>query len=103
MKWRKRIGPEGLEKLLKENIDLGKQEKFIDKNKFNRVNVDITVQEKTVAFPTDARLSFKMLRLLVKAAKSRGIELMQSYKRKDSVFIWAESFEIFKEKNRIQI
>lgn len=85
VKWRKRIGSDGLEKLLKETIDLGKREKFIDRNEFNRVNVDTTVQEKAIAFPTDARLSFKMLRLLVKAAKSRGIELRQSYKRKAQV------------------
>lgn len=82
VKWRKRIGADDLEKLLKETIDLGKREKFIDKNEFHKVNVDTTVQEKAIAFPTDARLSFKMIRLLVKAAKKRNIILRQTYVRK---------------------
>ena len=46
-----------------------------------RVNVDTTVQEKAIAFPTDARLYHKARRLLVRLAKRREIELRQSYER----------------------
>jgi len=44
-----------------------------------RVNVDTTVQEKAIAFPTDARLYHKARRILVKLAKEAGIDLRQSY------------------------
>ena len=46
-----------------------------------RVNVDTTVQEKAIAYPTDSRLYHKARVLLVKAAKARGIPLRQSYLR----------------------
>jgi len=47
----------------------------------SRVNIDTTVQEKAIAFPTDARLYYKMREKLVKAAEARGIELRQNYRR----------------------
>ena len=46
------------------------------------MNVDTTVQEKAVAFPTDARLYHKMRVALVAAAKKREVELRQSYCKK---------------------
>lgn len=81
VKWRKRIGAGGMEKLLQETIELGKREKLIRRSQLSRVNVDTTVQEKAIAFPTDARLYEKMRRVLVGAARERGIELRQSYER----------------------
>lgn len=41
----------------------------------------MTVQEKAIAFPTDARLYHKMRETLVRSAKARDIELRQSYVR----------------------
>ncbi|MEE9357895.1 MAG: hypothetical protein V3U62_06245 [Sedimenticolaceae bacterium] len=38
------------------------------------VNVDTTVQEKTITFTTDAKLYRKMRDLLVSAAQKRGIK-----------------------------
>jgi IS5 family transposase len=81
VKWRKRVGAEGMEKLLKETIESGKCEKLIKKSQISRVNVDTTVQEKAIAFPTDARLYYKMRKRLVGAAKDRKVELRQSYAR----------------------
>ena len=49
---------------------------------FADVTVDTTVQEKAIAFPTDARLYFKGREWLVRLAKAHGIELRQSYRRK---------------------
>jgi IS5 family transposase len=43
--------------------------------------VDTTVQEKAIAFPTDARLYHKARRVLVKAAKQMHIDLRQNYER----------------------
>ncbi|MCK4460299.1 MAG: IS5 family transposase, partial [candidate division Zixibacteria bacterium] len=46
-----------------------------------RVNVDTTVQEKAVAFPTDSGLYQKARLVLVRKARKRGIDLRQSYVR----------------------
>ncbi len=81
VKWRKRVGPEGMEKLLKETIATAQRKEILKPRELERVNVDTTVQEKAVAFPTDARLYHKMRRRLVREAKARGIELRQSYER----------------------
>jgi IS5 family transposase len=79
--FRKRIGPDGLKKLLKETLDVAKRRGTLTKEHIKRVNVDTTVQEKAVAFPTDARLYHKARRRLVREAKRRGISLRQSYER----------------------
>ena len=81
VRWRQRIGPEGIEKLLQETIRCAKRERFIKKNHLAKVNVDTSVQEKAVAFPTDARLYHKMRLTLVRVAKEQGIDLRQSYER----------------------
>ena len=81
VRWRKRIQPEGMEKLLKETIATAQREDLLRKSDLARVNADTTVQEKAIAFPTDARLYHKMRRALVAAARREGIDLRQSYER----------------------
>ena len=81
VKWRKRVGPEGIEKLLKQTLETAKREKALKPEEVRRVNVDTTVQEKAIAFPTDARLYYKARRALVKQAKALNIQLRQSYER----------------------
>jgi IS5 family transposase len=81
-RFRKRIGHQGAEKFLKELIDTAKRGSYLKENHVVRVNVDTTVQEKAIAFPTDARLYYKMRARLVRAAESRELPLRQSYKRK---------------------
>jgi len=81
VKWRHRVGEEGMEKLLQETIETAKRGKLIKRVHLRRVNVDTTVQEKAIAFPTDARLYHKMRRVLVRSARERGIVLRQSYRR----------------------
>ena len=80
-RWRQRVGPEGVEKLLAETVAAAKRGKVLDESHVERVNVDTTVQEKAIAFPTDARLYDKARRALVRAAEDRGIGLRQSYPR----------------------
>ena len=80
-RWRKRIGPESMEQLLSETLETAKREEHLTKRHMERVNVDTTVQEKAIAYPTDSRLYHKARVLLVKAAKDRGIPLRQSYLR----------------------
>ena len=79
-KWRGRVGAERLETMLQATIQTAQSMKLIKNKQLEEVNVDTTVQEKAVAFPTDARLYFKMRRALVRQAKALGINLRQSYK-----------------------
>ena len=47
-----------------------------------KVNVDTTVQETAIAFPTDASLYHKMRAALVRRAKSLRLALPQNYRLK---------------------
>ncbi|EMO89712.1 hypothetical protein LEP1GSC024_0023 [Leptospira noguchii str. 2001034031] len=86
VKRRKRIGSEGVEKFLEETILLGQREGQIKEPEFRRVNVDTTVQEKAITFPTDAKLYHKMRQALVKEASKENIQLRQSYKNLPTSF-----------------
>ena len=81
VKWRKRIGPKGMEKLLQVTIETAKSKEYVTEKHLERVNVDTTVQEKAIAYPTDARLYHKARRILVRLAKRQGIDLRQTYER----------------------
>ena len=80
-RWRKRLGPQKLEELLTVTIHTAKEEKLLTEKHVERVNVYTTVQEKAIAFPTDARLYHKARRVLVRIAKKMNIDLRQSYER----------------------
>ncbi len=80
-KWRNRVGVERLESLLKETIALAVREKHLPKSDLERITVDTTVQEKNITHPTDSKLLYKTIVKLGDAAKSRGLELRQSYVR----------------------
>lgn len=81
VKWRKRVGSKGMAKLLQETLETAKRRGVLRQSELKRVNVDTTVQEKAIQFPTDARLYHKMRKTLVREAQARGIELRQSYSR----------------------
>jgi IS5 family transposase len=81
VRWRRRLGSDGMEKLLTETLSTAKREQALRDPEIKRVNVDTTVQEKAIAFPTDARLYHKARRALVRAARVAGIELRQTYAR----------------------
>jgi len=81
VKWRKRIGPKGMEKLLQGTIETAKRNGHVTEKHLERVNVDTTVQEKAIAYPTDSRLFHKARRILVRLAKRGGIDLRQTYER----------------------
>jgi len=55
-RWRHRIGPEGLEQRLRETLETAKRGEKLTERHMERVNVDTTVQEKAIAYPTDAAL-----------------------------------------------
>lgn len=81
VKWRKQVGPEGVEKLLQQVLQSAIRVRALVPREVKRVTVDTTVQEKAIAFPTDAGLYHKARKTLVKAAHKRGINLRQSYAR----------------------
>jgi IS5 family transposase len=81
VKWRQRVGAEGIESLLKETLDTARHQEVLKQQEIERVTVDTTVQEKAIAFPTDARLYHKARRALVRVAKQVGLRLRQSYLR----------------------
>ena len=80
-RWRKRVGEAGAEAMLAETIRAGLVMKAIKPSQLARVNVDTTVQEKHVRYPTDARLYNRARERLVAAAKRRNIKLRQDYPR----------------------
>jgi transposase, IS5 family len=81
-RWRKRVGAERLEKLLATTIHAALALGALRPQELQKVNIDTTVQEKAIAFPTDARLYHKMRVALVRRARSLGIALRQNYRFK---------------------
>ncbi len=90
-RWRKRIGEAGAEELLKETIKAGLKLKAVKSFQLKRVNIDTTVQEKEIRFPTDARLYDRARQRLVDFAKDRGIKLRQNYNRKSKQMLYWQS------------
>ncbi len=80
-RWRQRVGVEGVEKLLRQVLRTATSQQALKPSEIARVNVDKTVQEKAVAFPTDARLYDKARRALVRVARQHHVKLRQSYVR----------------------
>jgi transposase, IS5 family len=91
VKWRQRVGAEGIESLLKETLDTARRQQALKEQEVERVNVDTTVQEKAIAFPTDARLYHKAQRALVRVARQVGCQLRQSYLRLSKKALWKQS------------
>jgi transposase, IS5 family len=81
VRWRKRIGKDGVEFLLQQTVVTARHMGQLTPRHMEKVNVDTTVQEKAIRFPTDARLYHRMLERLVKAAHHAGVSLRQSYVR----------------------
>jgi IS5 family transposase len=78
-RFRKDIGEEGLEQLLKATVDAAAAMKVVKTADFQRVTVDTTVQEKAIAHPVDSRLLEIARHKVVSAAKRCGIALKQTY------------------------
>jgi IS5 family transposase len=74
--FRKRIGKEGVEKILKHSVDLhGKDGQ--DKH----TSIDTTVQEKNITYPTDAKLHKRIIEKCVEIIKKEQLPLRRSYSR----------------------
>jgi IS5 family transposase len=80
-RWQDRIGPEGLEKVFQESLGVAHRTGALRTKDLKRVTVDTTVQEKAVAFPTDAKLIHRARERLVRLARQHAVPLRQSYAR----------------------
>ena len=81
IRWRKRIGEEGVEWLLTKTIEAGRASGAVAERSLEQVAVDTTVMEKSIAHLTDSRLVERARAQLVDLAREAGIELRQSYAR----------------------
>jgi transposase, IS5 family len=80
-RWRQRMGEERLIALVKESLAVATRTGAAKPSDFSKVIVDTTVQEKAIAFPTDAKLMHRARERLVRLAKKHGVRLRQSYER----------------------
>ena len=80
-KWRNRLGDDELQTLLEGTIKTALTTKTIKSSSLQKVNIDTTVQEKNISFPTDIGLYFSLIRSLVKYGKSHQIKMKQTYMR----------------------
>jgi IS5 family transposase len=72
--FRQRIGREGIQKIFEMSITLHGRLAQED-----TVNIDTTVQEKNITYPTDAKLAIKIINRLCKIAKHHGIQQRRTY------------------------
>lgn len=75
--FRKRIGEEGAQRILKLSISLYGSREVHEKE----ILIDTTVQEKNITFPTDSKLHKKIIEGCLKIAEKEKIKLRQRYTR----------------------
>ena len=80
-RWRQRMGEERLTALIQESLAVAVKTKALRISDLTEVIVDTTVQEKAVAFPTDAKLAHRARERLVRLARRHCVRLRQSYAR----------------------
>jgi len=74
--FRKRLKEKGLEFILSQTVALHPEAK-----KEKEVQIDTTVMEKNITFPTDAKLAKKVIDNCIKIAEIEGVKQRQTYKR----------------------
>jgi IS5 family transposase len=62
-RWRKRLGPDGLENLLAAPIQAGLESGAVQPSSLKRISVDTTVQPKAITHPSDATMRMLLQRV----------------------------------------
>jgi IS5 family transposase len=75
VRWRRRIGQDGIEVLLQGTIAAARRSEAIKEPSLERVSVDTTVQPKAIAPPLDSRLYHRGREILVRLAQRHGVPL----------------------------
>ena len=100
-RWRKLIGEKGAEELFNESLSVAREVGLLKMSDFSELYVDTTVQEKNIAYPSDANLLNRCRKNLVKLAYKHSITLRQSYKKVGQLFqIKAHRYAHAKQWNR---
>ncbi len=76
-RFRQRIGESGCETIVRVTVSAGVASKTVQAADFKRVNVDTTVQEKAVSYPTDSKLLNRSRERLVTLCRKQGVVLRQ--------------------------
>lgn len=80
-RWRKRIGKDGIEKILRAAITTALRVGHTEEKDCSQVIADTTVMEKAIEYPIDSKLLHKAREQLVALAKESGLTLRQTYTR----------------------
>jgi IS5 family transposase len=100
-RWRKRIGEEGGELLLEESLAVAKDAGLLKLSSLEELYVDTTVQEKNIAYPSEAKLLNRARGKLVALAKKHEVPLRQNYNRVAKVhLIMAHRYAAARQYNR---
>ena len=86
-RWRKRAGEAGVTDMIMETLEAAVRSKVAKAKDFERVNVDTTVQEKNIRFPTDARTLDRARERIVAVGTKLGIGFRRNYVRKGKTML----------------
>lgn len=80
-RWRKRLGEKGAEEFFNESLSVAFGSGVLKRSFLKELYVDTTVQEKNIAYPSEANLLNRARAKLVKLCEKHGINLRQKYTR----------------------